>query len=302
MLDIRKVGKLYLDHLKVERGLSTNTISAYESDLNKFIVFLESNERSEIDSVNLDLVSQYIKSLSNSFNMKPASIARHFAVIKGLAHFAQREGFVSHNFVRGIQIPKLALKLPKALTVNQMEEILGAVSIDTPFGLRDVAILEFMYASGARISEVVALNLDDIDLTDRIVKLSGKGNKERIVPLGDFAIKAINKYLVGARPALVGKSNPDPAALFRNVHGGRLTRQGIWNILNRVALQAKIKGVSPHTIRHSFATHLLEGGADIRVVQELLGHSSVSTTQIYTKVTIDGLRSVYAHSHPRAVT
>jgi len=302
MLDIRRTGKLYVDHLKVERGLSPNTISAYESDLNKFIAFLESKKVFNLDSIDLDLVSQYIKSLSNTLNMKPASIARHFAVIKGLAHFAQREGFVSHNFVQGIQIPKLALKLPKALTVKQMEAILGSVTIDTPSGLRDIAILELMYASGARISEVVALNLDDIDLTDRIVKLSGKGNKQRIVPLGEFAIKAINKYLVGARPVLVGKSSADPAALFRNVHGGRLTRQGIWNILNRVALQAKIKGVSPHTIRHSFATHLLEGGADIRVVQELLGHSSVSTTQIYTKVTIDGLRSVYAHSHPRAVT
>jgi integrase/recombinase XerD len=302
MLAIGKVKKLYLDHLKVERGLSQNTIAAYESDLSKFIEYLESIQIQNIEDIDLDIVSNYVKSLSKLSNMKPASIARHFAAIKGLSSFAHREGFVSRNLVQGVQIPKMAMKLPKALSVNEIENILGSISSDSPSGLRDIAILELMYASGARISEVVNLDLDDIDLIDHVVKLSGKGNKQRIVPLGNFAVKAINRYIVGARPALVGKSSADPAALFRNTNGGRLTRQGIWALLKKAAIQAEIKGVTPHTIRHSFATHLLDGGADIRVVQELLGHSSVATTQIYTKVTIDGLRSVYAHSHPRAVT
>ena len=233
--------------------------------------------------------------------MNPTSVSRHFSSIKGLVNFATKENLISTDFTLGIQSPKLATKLPKAISLEQIEQILKATFSNTPTGYRDTAILEFMYATGARISEVVALDVDDLDLDNKVVKLSGKGNKERLVPIGDYAQQALSKYLVSSRPSLVG-SAVDAAAFFRNQRGGRLSRQGIWGVVAKACQTAKIDGVTPHTLRHSFATHLLEGGADIRVVQELLGHSSVATTQIYTKVTIDGLRSVYAHSHPRALS
>lgn len=296
-----KVVSLYIGYLKVERGLSTNTIFAYKSDLTQFTNFLDQKSIVDLNSVSLELFSSYLRSLTKEMNMNPTSVARHFSSIKGLVDFATKENLISIDFTIGIQSPKLATKLPKAISLEQIEQILKATSSNTPTGYRDTAILEFMYATGARISEVVALDVDDLDLDRKVVKLSGKGNKERLVPIGDYAQQALSKYLVSSRPSLVG-SAVDAAAFFRNQRGGRLSRQGIWGVVTKACQTAKIDGVTPHTLRHSFATHLLEGGADIRVVQELLGHSSVATTQIYTKVTIDGLRSVYAHSHPRALS
>ena len=296
-----KVVSLYIGYLKVERGLSANTISAYKSDLTQFTNFLNQKSIVDLNSVSLELFSSYLRSLTKVLNMNPTSVARHFSSIKGLVDFATKENLISTDFTIGLQSPKLATKLPKAISLEQIEQILKATSSTTPTEYRDTAILEFMYATGARISEVVALDVDDVDLDNKVVKLSGKGNKERLVPIGDYAQQALSKYLVSSRPSLVG-SSVDAAAFFRNQRGGRLSRQGIWGVVVKACQTAKIDGVTPHTLRHSFATHLLEGGADIRVVQELLGHSSVATTQIYTKVTIDGLRSVYAHSHPRALS
>ena len=296
-----KVVSLYIGYLKVERGLSANTLSAYKSDLNHFTNFLHQKSIVDLNSVSLELFSSYLRSLTKVINMNPTSVSRHFSSIKGLVNFATKENLISTDFTLGIQSPKLATKLPKAISLEQIEQILKATFSNTPTGYRDTAILEFMYATGARISEVVALDVDDLDLDNKVVKLSGKGNKERLVPIGDYAQQALSKYLVSSRPSLVG-SAVDAAAFFRNQRGGRLSRQGIWGVVAKACQTAKIYGVTPHTLRHSFATHLLEGGADIRVVQELLGHSSVATTQIYTKVTIDGLRSVYAHSHPRALS
>lgn len=296
-----KVVSLYIGYLKVERGLSANTISAYKSDLTQFTNFLDQKSIVDLNSVSLELFSSYLRSLTKVINMNPTSVSRHFSSIKGLVNFATKENLISTDFTLGIQSPKLATKLPKAISLEQIEQILKATFSNTPTGYRDTAILEFMYATGARISEVVALDVDDLDLDNKVVKLSGKGNKERLVPIGDYAQQALSKYLVSSRPSLVG-SAVDAAAFFRNQRGGRLSRQGIWGVVAKACQTAKIDGVTPHTLRHSFATHLLEGGADIRVVQELLGHSSVATTQIYTKVTIDGLRSVYAHSHPRALS
>ncbi|MGA1329338.1 MAG: tyrosine recombinase [Candidatus Nanopelagicales bacterium] len=233
--------------------------------------------------------------------MAARSINRHLAAIKGLFRYALKEKFITTDCTLSVVPPKLPIRLPKALSIAQVEAILNLTKLNEPTDYRDRAILELMYATGARISEVVNLDVDDVDLVDKVVKLTGKGNKQRLVPIGEFATNALNQYLISARPALVSGVKTDTAALFRNFRGGRLTRQGIWGIINRAAQTAKIDEITPHSLRHSFATHLLEGGADIRVVQELLGHSSVATTQIYTKVTIDALRSVYAHSHPRAI-
>jgi integrase/recombinase XerD len=255
---------------------------------------------SSIDNVTTSQVQNYLSALNQS-KMSARSINRHLAAIKGLFRYALKEKFITTDCTLSVVPPKLPIRLPKGLSIAQVEAILNLTKLNEPTDYRDRAILELMYATGARISEVVNLDVDDVDLVDKVVKLTGKGNKQRLVPIGEFATNALNQYLISARPALVSGVKTDTAALFRNFRGGRLTRQGIWGIINRAAQTAKIDEITPHSLRHSFATHLLEGGADIRVVQELLGHSSVATTQIYTKVTIDALRSVYAHSHPRAI-
>lgn len=300
-MKLEKIVSLYLGFLRVERGLSANTIAAYKSDLNHFVHYLDQESISNLDQISLNSMSSYFRNLTKTMKMNPASVARHFSAIKGLGDFAIEEGFLKSHFLIGIQTPKLAVKLPKAISLEQVEKILNSTIPDGPLSYRDNAILEFLYATGARISEVVNLDLDDLDLENNIVKLSGKGDRQRLVPFGEYAHQALSKYLVGARPALTS-SQVNAVAFFRNNRGGRLSRQGVWGVVTKACQAARIQGVTPHTLRHTFATHLLEGGADIRVVQELLGHSSVATTQIYTKVTIDGLRSVYAHSHPRALT
>lgn len=300
MLGIERCKQLFLDHLIVERGLSENTISAYRTDLNRFTAYLLDSGISSIDNVTTSQVQNYLSALNQS-KMSARSINRHLAAIKGLFRYALKEKFITTDCTISVVAPRLPIRLPKALSIAQVEAILNLTKSNEPTDYRDRAILELMYATGARISEVVNLDVDDVDLVDKVVKLTGKGNKQRLVPIGEFATNALNQYLISARPALVSGVKTDTAALFRNFRGGRLTRQGIWGIINRAAQTAKIDEITPHSLRHSFATHLLEGGADIRVVQELLGHSSVATTQIYTKVTIDALRSVYAHSHPRAI-
>jgi integrase/recombinase XerD len=300
MLGVERCKQLFLDHLIVERGLSENTISAYRTDLNRFTAYLLDSGVSSIDDVTSTQVQNYLSALNQS-KMSARSINRHLAAIKGLFRYALKERFITTDCTLSVVAPKLPIRLPKALSIAQVEAILNLTKLNEPTDYRDRAILELMYATGARISEVVNLDVDDVDLVDKVVKLTGKGNKQRLVPIGEFATNALNQYLISARPALAGGVKTDTAALFRNFRGGRLTRQGIWGIINRAAQTAKIDEITPHSLRHSFATHLLEGGADIRVVQELLGHSSVATTQIYTKVTIDALRSVYAHSHPRAI-
>ena len=300
MLGIERCKQLFLDHLIVERGLSENTISAYRTDLNRFTAYLLDSGISSIDNVTTSQVQNYLSALNQS-KMSARSINRHLAAIKGLFRYALKEKFITTDCTLSVVPPKLPIRLPKALSIAQVEAILNLTKLNEPTDYRDRAILELMYATGARISEVVNLDVDDVDLVDKVVKLTGKGNKQRLVPIGEFATNALNQYLISARPALASGVKTDTAALFRNFRGGRLTRQGIWGIINRAAQKAKIDEITPHSLRHSFATHLLEGGADIRVVQELLGHSSVATTQIYTKVTIDALRSVYAHSHPRAI-
>ncbi|GII23163.1 tyrosine recombinase XerD [Planosporangium mesophilum] len=236
--------------------------------------------------------------------LSAASAARAASAVRGLHRFAVREGLTEHDPAREVKPPTLPRRLPKALDVDQVERLLAAVGADDPLAVRDRALLEFLYATGARISEAVGCDVDDLDLGEGTVLLHGKGGKQRLVPVGGYARQALDAFLVRARPGLLAAGRGS-SAVFVNARGGRLSRQSAWAILRRAAGAAGLPvdgahGVSPHTLRHSYATHLLDGGADIRVVQELLGHASVTTTQVYTLVTVERLREVYATAHPRA--
>ena len=284
--------RAYLDHLTVERGLSVHTLSAYRRDLERYAAGLAVTDLAEVGP---GQVAAHLADLrSGPAPLSAASAARAASAVRGLHRFAVREGLAAEDPTADVRPPSLPRRLPKALSLDRVERLLGAVTGDEPRALRDRALLEFLYGTGARISEAVGLAVDDLD-TD-VVTLRGKGGKVRLVPIGGYAHRALDAYLVRARPALL----PRGPALFVNARGGALSRQGAWTVLRAAATRAGLSGVSPHTLRHSFATHLLDGGADIRVVQELLGHASVTTTQVYTLVTVDRLREVYATSHPRA--
>jgi integrase/recombinase XerD len=238
--------------------------------------------------------------------LSASSAARTLVAVRGLHAFWLRDGVTTSDPAAEVKPPSLPSRLPKALPVDDVERmILAAGAAGDPTSLRDRALLELLYGTGARVSEAVGLDVDDIDLTARSVLLTGKGDKQRVVPLGSFAADAIDAYLVRARPALAVKARAGRAAgpaVFLNTRGARLSRQSAWQVLQAAAESAGVRAhVSPHTLRHSFATHLLDGGADVRVVQELLGHASVTTTQVYTLVTVDKLREVYAAAHPRAL-
>ncbi|MDX6268474.1 MAG: integrase/recombinase XerD [Frankiales bacterium] len=234
--------------------------------------------------------------------LSAASAGRTLVAVRGFHRFAVREGLTAVDPATDVKPPQPPRRLPKAISVAQVSALLGAASTgDTPLSLRDVALLELLYGTGARISEVVGLAVDDLGRGDGLVRLAGKGGKQRIVPVGSYALRAVDAYLVRGRPALAATGRGGPA-LFLNARGGPLSRQSAWAVLRAAAGRAGLTAkVSPHTLRHSFATHLLDGGADVRVVQELLGHASVTTTQIYTLVTVDQLREVYAGAHPRAL-
>jgi integrase/recombinase XerD len=308
MKSLAQLVEEYLRHLSIERGLAKNTRAAYRRDLSGYLHFLQKNEISKPSEIDEATVSKYLKSISESGSLASNSVARMLAGIRGLHKFWLFESITEGDPSSTVKPPKLPKRLPKAISVFEIEKLIEAsgpdpetedpTSVDMA-RVRNRAILELLYATGARISEITALNLDDL-LDPTMVRLFGKGSKERVVPVGSFAQRAISAYLVRSRPTLIGKGRGTPA-LFLNQRGTRLSRQSAWQIISDAADQAKIAGeISPHTLRHSFATHLLEGGADVRVVQELLGHSSVATTQIYTLVTVDALREVYATSHPRA--
>lgn len=298
--------RAFLDHLAVERGLAANTLTAYRRDLRRYRGFLATRGRAGLDEVTTAEVGAFLAELrtgdGESAPLAAASAARTMAAVRGLHRFAAQEGIAGRDPAREVSAPEPPLRLPKALPLDAVETLL-AVPGDGVADLRDRALLEFLYATGARVSEAVALDVDDLDLghDDSMVLLTGKGDRQRLVPVGRFARHAIDAYLVRARRALVGHAVAATPALFVNARGGRLTRQGAWLVLTAAARRAGLTAhVSPHTLRHSFATHLLDGGADIRTVQELLGHASVTTTQLYTLVTVERLREVYATSHPRA--
>ncbi|MEI8083063.1 MAG: site-specific tyrosine recombinase XerD [Actinomycetes bacterium] len=295
----------YLDHLRIERSLSANTLAAYRRDLRRYVAFCSEagiSDASQIDQRTVSAFLQYLlRGDDEATPLSASSAARTISAVRGLHRFLVSEAITTTDPASQIPPAKTVRRLPKALPVDSVLEMLDSPPTDTTDGLRDRALLEFLYATGARISEAVGVDVDDLDPDGRTVLLRGKGGRSRIVPVGSHALTAISAYLVRARPMLAGRGVGTPA-LFLNKRGGRLSRQSGWAILQRAADAAHLSAhVSPHMLRHSFATHLLDGGADVRVVQELLGHASVTTTQIYTLVTVDRLREVYVSSHPRAL-
>lgn len=299
-----RAAEAYQGHLAVERGLAANSLAAYGRDLRRYRAFCAARgitSAEQVTEADLDAFLAWLRSGSQEHPaLAASSAARTLVAVRGFHRFAQREGLASTDPGREVHPPQAARRLPKALTVAEVADILTAVggTASEPLGLRDRALLEFLYGTGARISEAVGLDLDDLDLEAAACRLMGKGGKVRIVPVGRAAALSLSAYLVRVRPALVRGLQP---AVFLNARGGRLSRQSAWAILRAAADRAGVTAeVSPHTLRHSFATHLLDGGADVRAVQELLGHASVTTTQVYTKVTVDHLREVYALAHPRA--
>ena len=298
----------YLQYLVVERGLAANTVESYRRDLRRYVDVLAAHGRTELRDVRTADVAAFLAALRTGDEDHPplavSSAGRAVVAVRGLHAFALAQGLCAGDPARDVTPPAPPKRLPKAISVGEVERLLeaaGSMQDPNPRVLRDRALLEFLYGTGARISEAVGLDLRDLDLSaDPAVLLSGKGGKQRFVPVGSYAVRALEAYLVRGRPVLAAGARRPSNAVFLNARGGRLTRQGAWGVLGEVADRCGKEGVSPHTLRHSFATHLLDGGADIRVVQELLGHASVTTTQVYTLVTVDKLREVYAAAHPRA--
>jgi integrase/recombinase XerD len=303
-LDLAVTG--YLEHLTIERGLATNSLAAYRRDLDRYVSFLTAQGVRTPHDVTRTHVRDFLAAVRTGGDggraLSQSSAARTVVTVRGLHRFLLLEGATADNPAADVRPPVPPRRLPKAIPLHAVEQLLDAAAAPgTSASLRDRALLELLYGCGARISEAVGLDVDDVDLDEGLVRLLGKGSKERVVPVGSYASAALGAYLVRARPgfAALGTSSP---AVFLNTRGGRLSRQSAWAVLQASAERAHLTvPVSPHTLRHSFATHLLEGGADVRVVQELLGHASVTTTQIYTKVTADTLREVYVTAHPRAL-
>jgi integrase/recombinase XerD len=293
-----------LDFLTVERGLSKNTLEAYRRDLRRYAAYLRTREITDAVSADENAIAGFVGHLSatefaEGQRYQASSVARALAAVRTFHAFLLREGDTDVDPARAVSRPKVPRNLPRPLAVAEVESMLTTPPEGDVVGLRDRAILEALYGAGLRISELVGLDVDDVDLEEGSIRVFGKGSKERLVPLGRFAVGAFEGYLTRSRPALARTGSG--AAMFLNQRGGRLTRQGAAKILSRAARKAGIKKrVTPHTLRHSFATHLLEGGADVRVVQELLGHATLTTTQIYTLVTGDRLREEYFSAHPRA--
>ncbi len=288
----------FLDYLAVEKGLSDNTLTSYQFDLKSFFAFLDTKSVSEIKEVSRHHIMAYLISLKSQ-GKSSATLARHMACLKSFFHFIFRERTIDQDPTCHLETPKLGKNFPHVLSPQETEHLLNQIETGKVLGMRDKAMMELLYATGLRVSELINLNVNDVNLDMGFLRCLGKGSKERIVPIGSFAIKALLDYLRKSRPKLIYKTKDE--ALFVNQHGRRLTRQGFWKILKFYAAEAKIKTIiTPHTLRHSIATHMLENGADLRTVQELLGHADITTTQIYTHLTKNHLKEVYDHCHPRA--
>lgn len=300
----------YLDHLSIERGVAANTLSSYRRDLRRYAEHLFGRGLEDLAQVAEADVSDFLVALrrgdpdTGANALSAVSAARALIAVRGLHRFAAAEGLTDADVARAVKPPTPGRRLPKSLSIDEVLALLGGAGGDSeadgPLTLRNRVLLELLYSTGARISEAVGLDIDDVDTHARSVLLRGKGGKQRLVPIGRPAVSALDAYLVRGRPDLARRGRGTPA-IFLNARGGRLSRQSAWQVLQDAAERAGItSAVSPHTLRHSFATHLLDGGADVRVVQELLGHASVTTTQIYTMVTVHALREVWAGAHPRA--
>ena len=291
-----KLGRAYIRHLKTERDVSVHTLSNYQRDLDRYLEWLDAKALGDVTATDIE---DHLVFLRKDLNLAASSAARALAAIRGLHSFAHADGRLPFDVAADVPTPSQGSSIPKALSLAQVEALLNAVPAGdgaSQINIRDRALLEMLYSTGARLTELLDLDVDDLDREQRMLLVRGKGGKERIVPLGRPALQAVERYLVRARPSLNKKGSP---ALFLNNRGARLGRQSGFKIVAQAADAAGLQHVSPHSLRHSFATHLLEGGADIRVVQELLGHASVATTQIYTKVSPEHLREIWASSHPR---
>ena len=288
----------FLEYLLVEKGLSSNTVNAYRRDITKFYKHMSEKDRNTIEEIDKDFLAAYLLRLRKG-GEAPATMARQVASLRGFFRFLCMENILTNDPSIRLDTPKIPQKLPRVLSVEETDALLQAIPGSDPALIRDLAMLEMLYATGMRVSELVGLNLKQVDLTLNYVRCTGKGDKERIIPLGAVASKAAAGYLAYARPKLL--KDPRVTAFFINRLGRRLTRQGFWKIIKK---HAQLKGIrqniTPHTLRHSFATHLLSNGADLRSVQELLGHADVATTQIYTHLTRSKLKEVYDKTHPRA--
>jgi integrase/recombinase XerD len=303
--ELTRDAERFLVYLVAERGLSDNTIAAYRRDLDRYLAFLATREIDRAERVDTGTVRSFVASVSASTHgpdeepYKATSVSRALSAVRSFHRFLLREGVVDHDPTVEVVRPRLPRALPHPLGVDEVRRLVEAPDPATPSGLRDRAILEVLYGAGLRVSELTNLDVDDVDLSDGYLRVLGKGGKEREVPIGRHARAALQAYLTRARPSMAGPRSR--GAVFLNTRGGRLTRQSCAKLLGVHASAAGVgRRVSPHDLRHSFATHLLEGGADVRVVQELLGHASVATTQIYTLVTKEHLRAVYLTAHPRA--
>ena len=286
----------YVHFLTVERQLAQNTVKSYQRDLIAYIRFIESLNLETVNSIERAMVLQYLQKLKDS-GKSSRTLSRHISSIRSFHQFLVREQITTHDCTIHIELPKIEQKLPDVLSIPEIERLIHAVDGNTSQGMRDIALLELLYGTGMRVSELIAIDLADLHLTMGFVRVFGKGSKERIVPLGRSAIDACTMYLNEGRPKFIS----DTEALFLNMHGRRLTRQGCWKILKDAGVKAEIqKVISPHLLRHSFATHLIENGADLRAVQEMLGHADISTTQLYTHVSKKRLKDVYSQYHPRA--
>jgi len=293
----------FLDYLEAEKGYSNNTLAAYQNDLNQFLVFLQNeapDQRSRSwDDVTRDHIVSYILEMKER-EYASSTVARKVAAVKSFFKFLESAGQIKNNLAKDMETPRAEKHLPATISAEAVDRLLAAPAGDAPASQRDRAMLELLYATGLRVSELVALNVSDVDIDEGTVRCMGKGKKERVLPVYDRAREALGDYVAHGRPKLLGEHNGE-TALFLNRRGTRLTRQGLWLIIKHYVEEVGIEeNVTPHTLRHSFATHMLRGGADLRSVQQMLGHANISTTQIYTQVTPDRMREVYDETHPRA--
>lgn len=300
MQDARFALEDYMHFLLVERQLAENTITSYKRDLDDYIEFMTEAKRASVDSLTRNDIIAYLQAL-NDKGLSTRSVSRHISSIRSFHQFLLREKVTTNDPTVHLELPKLEQKLPRILSLEEVEQLIAIPDRSKPQGVRDYALLEILYGTGMRVSELVGLDVDDVHLSMGFVRVFGKGGKERIVPLGGQAIQACKRYVNEARPHFMEKQPRTNDALFVNMRGNRLTRQGCWKLLKGHALKANLtKELTPHILRHSFATHLIENGADLRAVQEMLGHADISTTQIYTHVSKTRLKEVYVKYHPRA--
>ena len=290
--------KEYLAHIKLEKNLSKNTVSSYKNDITAFISYLKNKGKEDPSIISSNDIGGFFKTL-NELGLSGSSSARYFSSLKGFFLYLLKNKYILKNPIEKITAPKIAKRLPGVLDVNEIDKILSAPEVNDKLGLRDKAILELFYACGTRVSELIDLKVNDLFFDDEIIRVFGKGSKERLIPIGSSAINWVGEYIKKSRPLLMKKSKSENN-LFLNSRGSKLSRMGVWKIIDRYVKEAGIeKEVHPHTFRHSFATHLLEGGADLRAVQEMLGHADISTTQIYTHVDRDYIKQIHKQYHPR---